>query len=111
MQMSVEDFDCNGAVIKMIGRLDLAGVQEIDMPLSLISGRYRKVIIDMSEVDFIASLGLRIIITTARSVANKGGQLVLASPQPDVANVLRVSGFDKLIPIESNTDVARASLA
>jgi anti-anti-sigma factor len=110
MELFVEEFEVDGAVVKMAGRLDLAGVQEIDLPISVASGKYKKLIIEMIDVDFISSLGLRLIITTARAVAAKGGRLVLAAPQLAVANVLQVSGFDKLISIASDADAARALL-
>ena len=110
MELFVEEFEVDGAVVKMAGRLDLAGVQEIDLPISVASGKYKKLIIEMIDVDFISSLGLRLIITTARTVAAKGGRLVLAAPQLAVANVLQVSGFDKLISIASDAAAARALL-
>jgi anti-anti-sigma factor len=53
----------------------------------------------MSEVSFLASLGIRTLITAAKTVSNNGGKLVLLSPQPNVERVLRESRIDTVLPI------------
>lgn len=53
----------------------------------------------MSEVSFLASLGIRTLITAAKTVSSNGGKLVLLSPQPNVEKVLRESRVDTVLPI------------
>jgi len=50
-------------------------------------------------VTFIASLGIRTLITGAKATANNGGKLVLLNPQPNFEKVLRTSRVDTVIPI------------
>jgi anti-anti-sigma factor len=61
--------------------------------------------VDLSGVTFIASLGIRTLITGAKATANNGGKMVLLNPQPNVERVLRTSRVDTVIPI---IDDARA---
>jgi anti-anti-sigma factor len=90
-----------GDVTKVIlsGRIDIAGAREIDMPLAVVAGSRRAVVIDLTEVEFMASLGLRGIVVSAKSILSKRGKIVLLSPKPNVEEVITITGVDELIPI------------
>ena len=99
--MPVELFELDGGVTKIVitGRIDIAGSREIDMPLSIAGGSKKAVIVDLSGVDFMASLGLRSIVLSGKAVLSKGGKIVMLSPQPIVLEVITTSGVDELIPV------------
>ncbi|HYP63771.1 MAG TPA: STAS domain-containing protein [Acidocella sp.] len=99
MAISIIELDGNVTKAVLSGRIDIAGAGEIDMPLSLLGGTRRAVIVDLSGVEFMASLGLRSIVMSAKAIFSKGGKAVLLSPQPAVEEVITVSGVDELIPI------------
>jgi anti-anti-sigma regulatory factor len=56
-------------------------------------------LIDLLGVEFIASLGLRLLFSSAKGLKRHEAKMVLLNPQPSVENVLKVSGFDEIIPI------------
>ena len=93
--------DLEGPVTRVVlsGRIDIAGAQEIDMPMNLVGGSKRSVVIDLSAVEFMASMGLRSVVLAARAILSKKGRVVLLSPNAQVEDVLRTSGIDELIPI------------
>ena len=91
------------------GRLDIAGAQVIDTPFSVLGGSRRKVIVDLAKVDFLASLGLRTFMFSAKAVTMKGGKFVFCAPDENVEKVLRMSGVADVIPIF--TDFAAAEVA
>jgi len=94
------------------GRLDIAGVGEVEMRFtSLTVPRAKPLLLDMSGVTFISSLGLRLLLTVAKALDRRGAKTVLLSPQPIVAEVLKVSGFDQLISVFSDEKAALAILA
>lgn len=99
MPIAIQDLD--GAVTKVVlsGRIDVAGAHEIDMPMSLVAGSRRAVVIDLAAVEFMASMGLRSLVVCAKSIISKRGKVVLLAPQPGVEEVITVSGIDDLIPI------------
>jgi len=99
--MPMEVLRLDGGLTKVVlqGRIDIAGAQEIDMPLSVVGGVERAVIVDISGVDFLASLGLRSLVMAAKAIARNNGRMVLLSPIPDVEQVIRTTGIDELIPI------------
>jgi anti-sigma B factor antagonist len=86
--------------IALHGRLDTPGVDQIETRFSatVVPGG-RKAIVDLSDVSFVASMGLRMFISVARSVGNKDGKLVLLSPQELVNEVFSNAALGQIIPI------------
>ena len=58
-----------------------------------------RVIVDLSDVSFIASMGMRLLLIAGRTVAAKGGKMALLAPIPDVDAVLRTARIDGVMPI------------
>lgn len=106
MRMDTEEVAPGVTKATLVGRLDIGGSQDIDRPFSAIAGSCRALIIDLSQVDFIASMGLRTLIMGARTVAQKGGRMVLLRPVPAVEAVLVSSGTDYVVPILRDLDEA-----
>jgi anti-sigma B factor antagonist len=98
--MRLEQSELPGKIlkVKLSGSLDIAGAGEIEAPLNAISAQNRKVIVDFSQVTFLASIGIRILVKTARSIGSKGGRLVVYNLNPDARKVLRSTGIDAIIP-------------
>jgi anti-sigma B factor antagonist len=78
--------------------------------MSVVAGSRRAVVVDLSAVEFMASLGLRSIVVSAKSIISKGGKMVLLAPQPAVEEVLTISGIDDLIPIYHDEAAANAAV-
>jgi len=97
--------------ITLVGKMDLAGAQQIDLRFNALSGGHLKVIVDLSGVIFLASMGLRTLIMGAKTVNKKGGKLVLLNPTPDVEQVLVASGVDDLMPVCHDFAVAHEKLS
>ena len=110
--MPIEIKEIDGGLTKVVitGRIDIAGAHEIDMPMNLVAGSRRAVVVDLSGVPFIASMGLRSIVLAAKAVTSKKGKLVLLAPQPGVEDVIRTSGIDELAPIFHDEAAAFAAV-
>ena len=65
-----------------IGRWDVVGAAAIDLRLSALAGSGRSVIIDLTQVSFLSSMGIRSILMSAKAVKLRGAKLVLLSPEP-----------------------------
>jgi anti-anti-sigma factor len=109
--MKMEQFELPGNIlkVKLTGPLDIAAAQEIDMPFNVIAGSRDKVAIDLSGVSFLASIGIRVLVMTARAIGNKGGRLVVYSPSEEARRVLQATGIDKIIPIAADEAAAAAT--
>ena len=98
--------------IALDGRLDIEGTQAIEQKFSFATTiRPAKIIVDLSGVTFLASIGIRLLVASARAQANRGGKMVLAAPSTLVRTVLETAGIDQLIPLVADVDAARAALA
>ena len=72
MDMDVTDLGNNTVKIALHGRLDTPGVDQIELRFSAtIVPKGKNAIVDLSDVSFVASMGLRMFISVARSVAGK----------------------------------------
>lgn len=110
MKMEQSELPGNVLKIKLTGPLDIAGSQEIELPMSVVAGSRDKVAIDMSGVSFLASIGIRQLVMTARKIGGRGGRLVVFAPNDDALKVLRATGIDKIIPISTDEASAVAAL-
>src|SRR5215470_11373686 len=81
------------AVVVLGGRMDIDGAQSVDMQFNVLAGSKKRLVIDMGGVTFLASMGLRTLMTVVRSVSSKGGKVAIAGAQPGVAKVLDTSGL------------------
>jgi anti-anti-sigma factor len=93
--------------LTLAGRMDSAGVQEIDHRFTALTATQKALIlVDLSLVSFLASIGIRTLVTNAKALRRRGGSMALLKPQPLVAEVLKTAGIDTIIPIFD--DQARA---
>ena len=75
-----------------------------------VAGSKRAIVVDLSAVDFLASLGIRVLVIGAKTVKNKGGKLVLLSPDENVHSVLKTAGIEQLIPVMFDRSAAIAAV-
>ena len=109
MKMDISEDD--GLVkVRLTGRLDTPGVDAIETRLTgAIVPRSARTIVDMSEVEFIGSLGLRMFITIARALNLRKGKMVLYAPQAFVAQVFETASLGDIIPVRPDAASAAAA--
>jgi anti-sigma B factor antagonist len=111
MELAVHDLDSGILGISLSGRMDIIGTQQIDLKFTaLTSTRKAQILVDLSNVTFIASIGIRTLITTAKAQKARGGTMVLFKPSDQVEQVLRATGIDSIIPIAHDIEAARGAL-
>jgi anti-anti-sigma factor len=111
LKLDVVELDNQITKVVLAGRMDIEGAQAIDLKFNVIAGSRKKVIVDMSEVSFIASIGIRTLVMGAKAITNKNGKIVLLNPQPNVEKVLKTTGVDTIIPIATDIQAATALVA
>ena len=108
MLMTVQEIEDHVTKIILSGKLDINGSLEIDKDFMDTIKSKKYVIVDMAEVSFIMSLGMRTLVSGAKEVAKNSGKLVICNPQSNVEDALRESSIDTLLPIvDSNTDLKK----
>ncbi len=111
MHLEIEDLPNGVTAARLNGRMDIEGAQSVDMKFSVLSGSKSKLVIDMSGVTFLASMGLRTLMTCARSMASKGAKMAIAAAPPNVMKVLETSGMAQIVPVTASLDDAVAAIA
>lgn len=98
-------------LIKLNGKLDIIGTGEIETKFAgYCTGDKVRMVIDLSKVDFLSSIGIRLLTLTAKSIASRGGRMALLNPVPEVQNVLEITGVPAIIPIYSHLESAETVL-
>lgn len=95
-------------LVKLAGPLDIAGAGEIETPFSVISGHNNKVIINLADVTFLASIGIRVLVKAARAIGSRKGRLIVFGPTDEARRVLRSTGIDTIIPVVADEQAAIA---
>jgi anti-anti-sigma factor len=70
----------------------------------------RHALVDLSRVEFIGSLGVRMFISVARSLGRRNAQLVLMSPQAQVREVFEHVSLHDIIPVWADETEAHNAL-
>jgi anti-anti-sigma factor len=99
MEIKIDDQGATARVV-LTGRLDIAGADKVALPLATVSGSKDNVLVDMSGVTFVASIGLRHLVMAAKAVARRGGSFKLVNPNPVVVEVVTAAGLAQMLPIE-----------
>ena len=110
MEMAVHELESGILGIDLSGRMDIVGTQQIDLKFSVLtSTRRAQILVDLSNVTFIASIGIRTLIVSAKAQKLLGCSMVLYKPNNQVEEVLRATGIDTIIPIVHDFDAARGA--
>jgi anti-sigma B factor antagonist len=97
--------------IDLLGRMDIDGTQDIAMKLTAEAAVERTfVILDLSGLDFMASIGIGTLMSVAKSLKLRRGKMVLLNPKPVVALVLERTHIQTAIPICRSFEEARKML-
>ncbi len=110
-KLEIQESDNGIKQVKVIGRLDILGTGEVETSFTAhTAGKKEKVIVDLSELDFLASIGIRLFLITAKAQAKRGGKIVLLNPKPLVEDTLVTAGINLLIPIYNDLELASDDL-
>ena len=111
--MEVREISRNDGItqLSLIGKLDVVGLQAVQTKFHGYTAALRKhTIVELGDLEFIGSLGIGMLISCAKTMAQFGAKMILVSPRPEVDSVLRMTGIDNAIPIVGSPGEAEALL-
>ena len=88
-------------IVRLRGELDVATAADFERVLLRLRRPRERVVLDLGELRFMDSTGLRILLQARRVAAEGGWQLVLRSVPPSIRRLLELAGLQDAIPIES----------
>lgn len=90
------------SVIVIAGRIDSSNASELDNTLKeLLDGGTSNLILEMSQVEYMSSAGLRAIVSALREAKKKRGDVRISTPSERVAEVFSLAG---LLPLFQTYD-------
>lgn len=109
MAITYEDLDDHLRRIALTGRLDIPGTQAVSMQFTTLTATAaRRVVVDLDQVDFLASIGIRELVSVAKALKQRGGKMVLlVAPNAAVRGTLETTGIPMLIPTFPSFEEAR----
>jgi anti-anti-sigma factor len=111
MRLQYSELDSSTRLIQLSGALDIHGVNDVELQfVRLCTGDNVCVLVDLSKVDYISSIGIPLLINSAKSLARHGGKMALLSPKKSVENILELTGIPLIIPIYENVNKAVAEI-
>jgi len=97
----------NTEVVRLKGRLDATNAPDLEKELGpIIEKADKNLLINMKDLDYISSAGLRTLLMAAKLMKKKGGTLILCSLQDAVREVFNIAGFTELFPIHDSEETA-----
>ena len=112
--LAVHESDVDGVrLLEVFGELDLATAPRLCVKLdSARAQRVRRLVVDLTGVDFCDSTGLRALMGASRELRHEGGRLAIAVlPDGAVARLFDVTGIREAMPVLDTQQDALASLA
>ncbi len=90
------------------GRIDTSTAKKFEESIMKILPDNQQVIISFSNVDYISSAGLRVILVAGKKISSMKGRLALSDMSNKIHEVFKMSGFDKILKIYSTLAEAKS---
>jgi anti-anti-sigma factor len=98
-------------IVRLTGSLDSNTTPVLETQLfGLIETGVRRILVDLNDVDFVSSIGLRAFLLAARKLAPGGGSLSVCGPNEAVRDTFDASGFSKLFSVYESEKEALSDL-
>jgi anti-sigma B factor antagonist len=102
----------NAVVLKLSGRLDAENAPQFQSACEQwIAKGETRLVIDLSDLQYVSSMGLSCFMAVAKSLQPKSGSVILCRLQGLPKQVFELTRLIDLFPVFDTTDAALASLA
>jgi anti-anti-sigma factor len=92
------------------GRFDIQGAQEVDSRFDELAKSSKVLVVDLGKVSFLASLGVRTLMLSAKTLIRRGAEMAVCGANENVEKVLRTTGFNEVAGIYPDYESAAHTL-
>ena len=110
MELATDEIAPGVTRVKLSGSFNIAGAEQIDLMMNVLAGSRSKLLVDMTNVSFLSSMGIRSLLTVAKTMSRRGGKIVLLQPNALVTKVLFTTGTQTMLPVRDDLAQALALL-
>jgi len=109
MNIKQESFG-NTVILSLNGRLDTLNFALLENELTSLTEKNQKnIILDCQDLDYISSSGLRILLKALKQVNVVQGRFTICNLQPQIIQIFKISGFERLFELYPSLNEAIAS--
>ena len=102
-----EDRKADAVILVLSGKLDATTAKTFeDRILGVINSGTQRLVVDLSQLDYVSSSGLRVFILAAKRLQTVDGKIVLCSMKDHVRQVFDLAGFSSILSIYGSRDEA-----
>jgi anti-sigma B factor antagonist len=95
------------SVLRVGGEVDVATAPRLrEQLIALVNDQRYHLVVDLSEVDFIDSTGLGVLIGALKRVRSRDGDLHLVCSDDRILRVFEITGLDQIFTIHESVDAA-----
>ena len=106
-----EDRKADAVILALSGKLDATTAKTFeDRILGVINSGTQRLVVDLSQLDYVSSSGLRVFILAAKRLQTVDGKIVLCSLKDHVRQVFDLAGFSSMLSIYASRDEAMKSI-
>ena len=98
MQLNVQNEGTTRTIL-LSGRMDTVTAPELEAAIEADSESVQSLILDLADMTYTSSAGLRVLLRAQKRMQQRGGMKLL-HVQPDVMEILEMTGFDSILTIE-----------
>lgn len=96
---------------ELCGRLDSANVNQVETSfITGIGSTAQHTVVDLTKVTFIASFGIRMLLSAARLLSRRGAKIVMYGATPAVMEIIEMTALSEIIPVLATEDEALAAV-
>ena len=100
------------SIFELSGRIDNVTSADIESRIgTVLDGSPSGLVLDLAGVTFVSSIGLRVLLMTAKRCRKQNAKLALHSAPQQIADLLGVSGLTAFLPMYADRDAAVAAVA
>lgn len=101
MSLRIQKVSGETAALTLSGRLDTTTAPELDAALEDVLPGAKELILDLRDLEYISSAGLRVLLKAQKSMHGANGAMKLRNVPEDVLEVFDITGFSDFLTIES----------
>lgn len=94
-------------ILSLHGRLDAIALPELEEQVNgFINAGKIKIVMDFTEVDYLSSAGMRLLLSTVKRLKTLNGRLIVSAVRESLMQIIRLAGFDNILIIVADIESA-----
>ena len=96
----IKNVNGSEVVLSLKGRLDTTTAPSLDAAVNEIANNAKSIVFDFTDLEYLSSAGLRVILVTQKTMSAKGGKFVIKHVNDTIMDVFDMTGFTSILTIE-----------